>query len=110
MGATGICWDNAGSESLWSTFKHEYYYRHNFAFASELITAVDNWMHFYNTRRRYSTIGMLGPHQLRTVTDRTRHGRVTAVHFSGSTSVDCNVRIALAGQRCLLPLQFRRRG
>lgn len=21
------CWDNVGMESLWSTFKHEYYYR-----------------------------------------------------------------------------------
>ena len=30
MGATGICWDNAGSESLWSTVKHEYYKRHAF--------------------------------------------------------------------------------
>lgn len=54
-------WDSAGAESLWSTFKHEYYYRHTFAAASELVAAVDRWMHFYNTRRRHSTIGMLSP-------------------------------------------------
>jgi transposase InsO family protein len=28
MGAPGICWDNSGAESVWSTYKHEYYYRH----------------------------------------------------------------------------------
>ncbi|ADU00681.1 IS3 family transposase [Mycolicibacterium gilvum] len=61
MGATGICWDNSGAESLWSTFKHEYYYRHTFATTAEIIAAVDKWMHFYNTQRRHSTIGMLSP-------------------------------------------------
>jgi transposase InsO family protein len=61
MGATGICWDNSGAESLWSTFKHEYYYRHIFATKTERIAAVDKWMHFYNTQRRHSTIGMLSP-------------------------------------------------
>jgi putative transposase len=61
MGATGICWDNSGVESLWSTFKHEYYYRHAFATKAELIAAVDKWMHFYNNRRRHSVIGMLSP-------------------------------------------------
>jgi putative transposase len=61
MGATGICWDNAGAESLWSTFKHECYYRHTYATKSELIAAVDNWMIFYNNRRRHSAIGMLSP-------------------------------------------------
>lgn len=61
MGATGICWDNSGVESLWSTFKHEYYYRHTFATKSELVAAVDKWMNFYNTQRRHSAIGMLSP-------------------------------------------------
>jgi putative transposase len=61
MGATGICWDNSGAESLWSTFKHEYYYRHTFASKTELVAAVDKWMHFYNTQRRHSVIGMLSP-------------------------------------------------
>jgi putative transposase len=61
MGATGICWDNSGAESLWSTFKHEYYYRHAFAMRSELVAAVDKWMHFYNNRTRHSVIGMLSP-------------------------------------------------
>ncbi|MFD6161069.1 IS3 family transposase [Nocardia sp. NPDC060256] len=61
MGATGICWDNAGAESLWSSFKHEYYYRHVFATKAELVAAVDNWINFYNTTRRHSSIGMLSP-------------------------------------------------
>jgi transposase InsO family protein len=61
MGYTGICWDNAGAESLWSTFKHEYYYRHVFTTKAELVAAVDNWMNFYNSRRRHSSIGMLSP-------------------------------------------------
>ena len=61
MGATGICWDNSGAESLWSTFKHEYYYRHVFATKAELVAAVDKWMHFYNNQRRHSVIGMLSP-------------------------------------------------
>jgi putative transposase len=42
MGATGIYWDNSGAESLWSTFKHEYYYRHVFVTKSELVAAVTN--------------------------------------------------------------------
>ncbi len=60
MGETGICWDNAGAESLWSTFKHDYY-RHVFQTRTELIAAVDNWTHFYNDQRRHSAIGMRSP-------------------------------------------------
>ena len=46
--------------ALWSTFKHEYYYRHTFATKTELVAAVDKWMHFYNDQR-HSVIGMLSP-------------------------------------------------
>ena len=61
MGDTGICWDNSPAESFWSTFKHEYYYRHTFATKTELVAAVDNWIGWYNNRRRHSAIGMLSP-------------------------------------------------
>jgi putative transposase len=61
MGETGICWDNSPAESFWSTFKHEYYYRHTFATKAELVAAVDNWIGRYNNQRRHSAIGMLSP-------------------------------------------------
>lgn len=73
MGATGICWDNAGAESLWSTFKHEYYYRNAFATLAELVAGIDNWMNFYNHQRRHSAIGMVSPitfeHSLKATTE-----------------------------------------
>ena len=61
MGATGICWDNSPSESFWSTFKHEEYYRHVYAMKSDLVAAVDSWIIFYNTVRRHSSVGMQCP-------------------------------------------------
>ncbi|MFD3707653.1 IS3 family transposase [Nocardia sp. NPDC058658] len=61
MGATGICWDNSPAESLWSSFKHEHYYRHAFATIAELVASVDMWMSFYNTTRRHSAIGNQSP-------------------------------------------------
>jgi putative transposase len=61
VGATGVCWDNACSESFWSVFKHEYYYRHTFATKQELYSAIDQWMIYYNTRRRHSSIGQRSP-------------------------------------------------
>ncbi|WP_165609151.1 integrase core domain-containing protein [Mycolicibacterium peregrinum] len=53
--------DNSDAESLWSTFKHECYYRHTFATIAEIVAAVDKWMNCLNTQRRHSTIGMLSP-------------------------------------------------
>lgn len=50
MGRTGVCWDNAGAESLWSTFKHEHCYRHSYVHKTEFVAAVDNSM-IYPTLR-----------------------------------------------------------
>jgi hypothetical protein len=61
MGATGICWDNSPSESLWPTIKHEEYYRHVYATRSELVAAVYIWIIFYNTVRRHSAVGIQSP-------------------------------------------------
>ncbi|MFZ2528047.1 MAG: IS3 family transposase [Rhodococcus sp. (in: high G+C Gram-positive bacteria)] len=61
MGLTGICWDNSPSESFWSVFKHEEYYRHTYATKAELVAGVDSWVGFYNTVRRNSAVGMLSP-------------------------------------------------
>ena len=60
MGATGTCWDNSPAESLWSTFKHEFY-RHTFTCKAELVAAVDKWIHRYSTSRRHSSIGGISP-------------------------------------------------
>ncbi len=61
MGQTGICWDNAGSESLWSTVKHEYYKRHIFDTYTNLGVGLDNYLRFYNHERRHSSLGMISP-------------------------------------------------
>jgi transposase InsO family protein len=86
MGATGICWDNSGAESLWSTFKHEYYYRHVFATKSVLVAAVDKWMHFYNNQPSFGD-WHAQPDRLRTITQR---GHTSRAPLSACTSSDGN--------------------
>ena len=62
VGRTGVCWDNAATESLWSTFKDEYYFRHVFTTLDQLRRATYVWIDsWYNARRRHSAIGYLSP-------------------------------------------------
>ena len=76
-----------GVGCLSSTFSHEYYYRHTFNCTTESVVTVNNWLNFCRTppHRLQGLDAQL--HQLRTVTTRACHGRMTAVHLSGCTSV-----------------------
>ena len=62
VGRTGVCFDNAMSESFWSTLKTEFYDRKKWATRDEARKAVARWIEIvYNRRRRHSAIGMISP-------------------------------------------------
>jgi transposase InsO family protein len=64
VGRTGVCWDNAPSESFWSTLKAEFYNRRPWPTKHEAATAVGRWLEErYNRLRRHSAIGMMTPVQ-----------------------------------------------
>ena len=62
VGRTGVCFDNAMSESFWSTQKTEFYDRRTWATRSEATKAVARWIEkVYNRQRRHSSIGIISP-------------------------------------------------
>lgn len=62
VGRTGVCFDNAMSETLWSTQKMKFYDRRTWATRSEAKKAVARWIEIvHNRRRRHSSIGMISP-------------------------------------------------
>jgi transposase InsO family protein len=62
VGRTGVCWDNAATESFWATVKVEFYDRHIWPTKAAAKLAVGDWIdRVYNRRRRHSAIGMITP-------------------------------------------------
>ncbi|HEU5485503.1 MAG TPA: IS3 family transposase, partial [Microlunatus sp.] len=60
VGRTGVCWDNAATESFWSTLKTEFYNRHTWATKAEAAAAVGRWIEErFNRLRRHSSIHMM---------------------------------------------------
>ncbi|WP_110767524.1 IS3 family transposase, partial [Mycolicibacterium mucogenicum] len=62
VGRTGVCWDNAATESLWATLKVEFYDRRLWPTKAAARLAVGDWIErVYNRRRRHSALGMISP-------------------------------------------------
>lgn len=61
MSRKGNCWDNAVAESFFKTIKHEWLYRFKFNSYNQLYDAIEDYIHWYNTKRLHSSLGYLSP-------------------------------------------------
>ncbi len=52
MSRVGRCIDNGPMEGFWGILKCEMYYLNHFETYEELVTAVEQFIHYYNTQRR----------------------------------------------------------
>jgi len=65
MSRKGNCWDNAVAESFFKTIKTESLNRYKFENASEVFSAIFNYIDgWYNTRRIHSTLGGKSPREM----------------------------------------------
>jgi putative transposase len=64
MSRKGNCWDNAVSESFFSTLKHEIIEGETYETREHARAAIFSWIEiWYNRRRRHSTLGYVSPEQ-----------------------------------------------
>ncbi len=61
MSRKGNCWDNAPTESLWSSLKVARIHGKKFATQRDAKDEIVDWIKFYNTRRQHSTLGYISP-------------------------------------------------
>lgn len=62
LGRTGICYDNAVSESFFATYKKELIHTRPWPDLKRLRDTSQDWIeNYYNTQRRHSTLGYLTP-------------------------------------------------
>src|SRR5450631_3120151 len=64
LGRTGICYDNAVSESFFATYKKELIHTRPWPSLADLERQTADWIHnYYNPIRRHSTLGYLTPEE-----------------------------------------------
>jgi putative transposase len=65
MSRIGRCIDNGPMESFWGTLKCEKYYLHKYNTFENLLTAVDEYIYFYNNDRYQKRLNGLSPMEYR---------------------------------------------
>ena len=63
MSRRGNCWDNAVQERFFRSMKYEYLNHINIKNHDDAIKHIEQYIHFYNYKRRHSAICYLTPHQ-----------------------------------------------
>lgn len=64
LGRTGMCYDNAVSESFFATYKKELIHTRPWPTMADLTKETRDWIeNYYNTIRRHSTLGYLTPRE-----------------------------------------------
>ena len=61
MSRDGRCLDNAPMEGWWGILKSEMYYLKKFTSRESLVSAIENDIHFYNTRRYQKRLNCMTP-------------------------------------------------
>lgn len=61
MSRIGKCIDNGPMEGFWGIIKREKYYGKHFTNKETLITMINNYINYYNTRRLQRKLGVLTP-------------------------------------------------
>jgi len=61
MSRQGNCYDNAYAESFFHSLKTEMVYFNSFKSAAEAVAHIMDYISFYNTKRRHSSLGYQSP-------------------------------------------------
>lgn len=63
MSRVGRCLDNAPMEGWWGILKSEMYYLRRFTSREALVSAIENYIRFYNTRRYQKRLNCMTPYE-----------------------------------------------
>lgn len=67
MSRVGRCIDNGPMEGFWGILKSEMYYLRKFTDEQELISAIEHYIYFYNTKRYQKRLHCMTPMEFHAV-------------------------------------------